>query len=229
VTTLQEILPNVFTLRGFSRFAPGFRITKTMTIVKHGAELTLINSAIPDADDLEALDKLGKVRHVMRIGTSHGLDDPFFIDRYKPTYWTTKNVRHRGDKSPDQHLTTGDNLPFAGKSMVFEKGLHHEAAVVVDVDGGLLVTCDSLMAWRDTKECSLIGKIAVNRLGFLKAPVAIGPIWLKQLSADGKHDLRSDFERLLDMSFTRLIGGHGVMYEGDTKDQIRAAIARQKW
>lgn len=36
---------------------------------------------------LGQLDALGNVRHVLRLGDFHGLDDRFYVDRYQAEFW----------------------------------------------------------------------------------------------------------------------------------------------
>ena len=40
------------------------------------------------ADAVAQLEALGTVKHVLRLGPMHGRDDVFYVERYKPTFWS---------------------------------------------------------------------------------------------------------------------------------------------
>lgn len=218
-----EVADGVFTVQGASRFGPGVSVTKTMTVLRQGTELTLINSARVDDDGERALRALGTVKHLVRLGCSHGLDDPWAIERFTPTYWGPETARLRGGHKPQHFLVDGGALPFAGTSFLFQHTKEGEAAVVVDrKEGGLLLTCDPLQAWRSTDGCSAIGKIGVRALGFMDHSVVVGRVWAKRAGLPGVAD---DFRRLGALPFTSFIGGHGV-YLADARADVAAAVAR---
>lgn len=56
-------------------------MNRNMVIVKSGDELALINPVRLSDAALSQLDALGNVRHVLRLGDFHGLDDRFYVDR----------------------------------------------------------------------------------------------------------------------------------------------------
>lgn len=58
------------------------RMNRNMLILKNSNELTLVNPVRMSDDDLSKLDRLGELKRVFRLGDFHGLDDPFYIDRY---------------------------------------------------------------------------------------------------------------------------------------------------
>lgn len=53
----------------------------TMTIIKSGDTLTLVNAARLKVEDMNALDDLGTVKNIVRIGSFHGSSDPFYLNR----------------------------------------------------------------------------------------------------------------------------------------------------
>src|SRR5262245_30354002 len=82
---LTEVFPDVFVVTGSMRFplplVPVFA-SRTMTILRDGGSLALVNTVRLDDPGLAALDALGKVEHVIRLAGFHGSDDPFYKDRY---------------------------------------------------------------------------------------------------------------------------------------------------
>ncbi len=81
-----------------------------MVILRHGGELTVINSVRLDAEGESALDALGKVTHVMKIGF-HGMDDAYYVDRYEAKMWTVGD----GSLSEDSQLPFPDARVFMFK------------------------------------------------------------------------------------------------------------------
>lgn len=207
---LTEVFPDVFVVRGTMRFMPGFSIPRNMTVLRQGDELTLLNSVRLDESGLAALDALGKVKHLVRVGSLHGLDDPFYRERYAPRFWAPPGVQ------ADEALPEGPT-PF-GQSFLFSKAKEPEAAVILP--GEVLVTCDSLQNWTEPsfEQCSWIGRQFMRRSGF--RPNLIGPFWLKRMG----RAVQQDFERLAELPFRHGVSGHGTPYKGDAQAGLRAAI-----
>jgi hypothetical protein len=78
---IEEVFPDVFLVRG--SFAPsrGIRFDRNMTIVRKGGELVVLNSVRLSDDGEAQLAKLGKLKHVVRLGAFHGADDGYFVER----------------------------------------------------------------------------------------------------------------------------------------------------
>ena len=186
-----------------------------MVILRHGGELTVINSVRLDAEGESALDALGKVTHVMKIGF-HSMDDAYYVDRYEAKMWTV------GDGS----LSEDSQLPFPdARVFMFKQTVVPEAALLVEREGGLLITCDSVQHWVPKEVMSRAAKIVTRLIGF-QQPAQIGPPWRKkQTPPDGS--LKSDFERLADLPFQCLIGGHGGQLESNGPTLSRASIQRE--
>lgn len=85
---IVEIFENIYLLRGSIRLGFGLSMNRNMMIVKQENELTLINAVRMSESELEKLKSLGQVKHVIRLGDFHGLDDQFYIDRYQATFWS---------------------------------------------------------------------------------------------------------------------------------------------
>ncbi len=83
---IETAFPNVYFVMGTSR--PNFegmtwQFSRNMTIVRDGDVLTLINAVRLNEDGLRALDQLGQVKNVVKLGSFHGIDDAFYVDRYR--------------------------------------------------------------------------------------------------------------------------------------------------
>ncbi len=70
------------------------RFSRNMTIVQEGERLVLVNSVRLNEEGLARLDALGKVSDVIRLAGFHGMDDPFYADRYGAKVWAVKGQRY---------------------------------------------------------------------------------------------------------------------------------------
>ena len=213
--SLEPIFEDAWYVTGSVVFKPLLRLPRNMVILRHGGELTVINSVRLDAAGEAVLDALGKVTHVMKIGF-HGMDDAYYVNRYEAKMWTV------GDSS----LSEDSQLPFPdARVFMFKQTVVPEAALLVEREGGLLITCDSVQHWVPKDVMSRAAKIVTRLIG-LQQPAQIGPPWRKrQTPPDGS--LKSDFERLADLPFQCLIGGHGGLLESNGPTLLRASIQRE--
>ena len=58
------------------------------------------------------LDGLGTVRHVVRLGYYHGLDDPYYVGRYGAEFWCQDGSSHYAAPAPGRHLGPETPLPI---------------------------------------------------------------------------------------------------------------------
>jgi len=88
--SLREVLPDVFFVTGTMAMSVGIvpvRFSRNMTVIREGTRLVLVNSVRLDDAGLAALDALGKVTDVIRLAGFHGMDDPFYAERYGAKVW----------------------------------------------------------------------------------------------------------------------------------------------
>ncbi|MCB9737183.1 MAG: hypothetical protein H6745_31770 [Deltaproteobacteria bacterium] len=221
---IEPVFTDVFRVRGAVRMAPLVRIPRNMVVVRHGGELTLVNAVRLDPAGEAALDALGKVAHVVKIGT-HGMDDPWYVHRYGARLWALPGARLAAGLAADATLAEGAPLPFPdARLFVFRLTRAPEAALLVERDGGVLLTCDSVQHWTDTVGASPVAKLATHAMGFMK-PAQIGPPWRKAMTPPGG-TLRPDFERLAELPFRHLVGGHGGVLRDVARERLRESITR---
>jgi len=219
---LEPIIENVWFLTGSVIFKPLLRLPRNMVVVKNGNELTLINSVRLNEEGQAALDALGTVKHVMKIGF-HGMDDAYYLDRYKAKYWHFDKDQL---KNKSEVFHDGLELPFPNsKLFLFKQTIKPEAAILIEREGGLLITCDSVQHWVPKDVMSPLAKVLTRIIGFQK-PAQIGPPWKKKQTPPNK-TLKADFERLAKLPFTQLIGGHGGLLEKDATALLRSTIKRE--
>jgi hypothetical protein len=227
---LHEILPDIFFVTGTIRMSGPVPVSfsRNMTVVREGSRLVLINSVRLDDDGLKRLDALGKVTDVVRIAAFHGMDDPFYKERYGAKVSVVKGQRYVSgfDMSvaetylaPDAELEASSGLPLSGAQLYVMGGTPPEGMLLLEREGGVLVSGDCLQNWHTPdKYFSLVGRLAMRAMGFIK-PYNVGPAWLKQTKPPVPHLLG-----LLDLPFTHVLPAHGGAVLGDAKNKYRARI-----
>jgi hypothetical protein len=160
-----------------------------------------------DNAGLQALEQLGHVRHIVRLGAFHGMDDEFYLRRYRDArFWALPSMTHSHTVTTTDLLTTGEPGPFAWlRVFTFDTAIHPESALLVDAKGGILVTCDSLQNWTAPDE--FFDSESARRMaegGFFYAGNP-GPGFLA-----GSQPNPSDFKRLLELPFCHLLSAHGT-------------------
>ena len=229
---LREVFPGVFFVTGTVGM-PGplpVRFSRNMTVVREGERLTLINSVRLSEEGLRALDALGKVTDVLRLAGFHGMDDPFYKDRYGAKVWAVKGQRYvtgfnvRAPKTyftPDVEMDADTALPLAGAKLYLFGTEPPEAILVLDRDGGVAVSGDSLQHWHQTDAYfSFVGGLMMKLMGFIR-PFNVGPGWLKQ-AKPGADALRG----VLGLRFEHLLPAHGDVIQGGACERYRASIER---
>jgi len=84
---IEEIFPDIFLVHGSARVAPAMRMNRNMIIARDGEALTLIGSVRLSKTEEAKLENLGSVKHVVRIGYYHGIDDRYYVERYGAEFW----------------------------------------------------------------------------------------------------------------------------------------------
>jgi hypothetical protein len=221
-TEPQQVHPDIFIVRGGFDMAPMMRITRNMVILRHEGELTLVNSVRPTDAGKQAIEALGPVKHLVRIGAFHGADDPWFRDHYDLTFWTPPGM----DPAGDQVLGDDNMPPLPGLRLIMlERARQAEACLFLEREGGVLISCDSVQNWEDTQGCSLAAKAVVNLMGF-KNPASPGKPWMKVMQDRNGPDLKADFERLHALDAQTLLPGHGNVMKGGVSAALGRTIAR---
>lgn len=213
---ITEVFPDIFFVTGGFKFAPLLSITRNMTIVRQKDELVVINSVRLTDEGEKELEKLGKVKHVIRTGFYHGADDPYFAHRYEATLWAAAKTGEGYEKLDNGHS------PLANaKIFEFQAGKRPEVAVVLEREGGILIPCDAYQNWTTFEGCSFVGGLMMRAMGF--GPTLIGGPWLKAMG----QDVKSDFERLAKMPFEHLIPAHGTVLKGEAKKGLSKAMTHR--
>ncbi len=221
---IEPFVKDVYFVDGLVQMATLMRFPRMMAVLRHEGELTVVNAIRLDEAGEKALDELGSVKHLLRIGI-HQLDDAYYVDRYGAKLWALDGAEHSGGLKTDHVYDESTELPVPDlRAVIFEHTKQPEAALLLERDDGVLITCDSVQNWLNTKGCSVMAKVAMRLMGFVK-PAQIGPPWRKMMTPEGG-SLKPDFERLADLNFEHLIPGHGRPIKGGANALLRATIQR---
>lgn len=207
---IEPVFTDVFTVTGqmvteFPEFPDvTWSFNRNMVVVREGSELTLINSVRLDDAGLEALEALGTVTHLVRIGALHTRDDAFYVDRYHPTFWTLPGIEPEGF-SVDRRLEPGGPTPFADCTVhLFTTTTLPEGVLIVERDGGIAVSCDALQNWVEPDHHFDQSTIdLMSQIGFFD-PANFGPLFMMRSQPQP-----SDYDELLSHPFRHALCGHG--------------------
>jgi hypothetical protein len=229
---IREVLPGIHFVMG-TVLMPGplpIRFSRNMVILREGDGLVLVNSVRLDDAGLTALDALGKVKHVIRLAGNHGLDDPFYQERYKAKVWALAGQRYTAGfdtnaesvyLEPDVTFDAKTELPIAGARLYLFQSKPPEGMLVLERHGGTVICGDCLQNWAAPDAYfSFLGKTMMRVMGFIK-PHNIGPGWLKQCKPP-KEELRG----MLDLEFTNVIPAHGEPVLGEAREKYRPIIEK---
>jgi hypothetical protein len=227
---LCEVLPGIFFVTGTVRM-PGpvpVSFSRNMTVVREGERLVLINSLRLNDEGLKQLDALGKVTDVVRIAAFHGMDDPFYKERYAAKVSVVKGQRYASGfnvnaaetyLTPDTELDGRASMPLSGARVHVIGGTPPEGMLLLEREGGVLVSGDCLQHWHTPdRYFSLVGRLALRAMGFIK-PHNVGPAWLKQTKPP-----LADLLGLLDLPFDHVLPAHGSAVLGDAKAKYRPRL-----
>lgn len=230
---LRELFKDVFFVTGGMRMTGRLPMSfsRNMTIVRNNGALTLINSVRLDSGGLAALDELGKVEHVIRLAGFHGMDDPFYKDRYSAKVWAVKGQVYAPGFDPtvapdsayftaDAEIDENTELPIPGATLYhFKTARPGEGLILLNRDGGILVSGDCLQNWHKTdRYFSLLARPMMKWMGFIK-PHNIGPGWLKMAKPDA-----GELRGILDLEFDHVLPAHGAEIIGNARASYRATI-----
>lgn len=220
---IEEIGNEIYLVRGSIKMNPIVRITRNMVLIRDSGELSLVNPIRVNDPLLNKICSLGEIKHVIRTGAFHGLDDPFYVDKYSAKMWSQTGGTIYTAPPIDIELTTETVLPFAnGTIVVFPNTKQPECVLHVADGDGLLVTCDVIQHYGDYSYNNLPARLLMPFIGFPKTTL-VGPLWLKLMTREGQ-SLEADIRQLLNLKFNRLISAHGTYLQSGAHEAVSKAI-----
>jgi hypothetical protein len=221
-----QLAEHLFVVYGCVQPSPIARFSRNMVIVRQQNQLTLINPVRMSEEGLSQLEALGEVTHVLRLGPMHGMDDPFYIDRYKADFWAFPGGKTYTQPAIDHELADGVALPFSNaKLFVFKHMTQTEGAVLLERSPGILVTCDAIQSYATpphSPHTNFLARLLMPLIGFPHKTL-IGPMWMKLLVAD-REGMKTEFERLLQLDFDQLISAHGTFLASNAHTEVQRAF-----
>ncbi|MDX1811521.1 MAG: hypothetical protein R3240_06210 [Gammaproteobacteria bacterium] len=223
--TIEEVFPDVFFVTGTmcnEFFGSDWCFGRNMTVVRENGNLTIINSVRLNDEGLAALDALGKVVNVVRIGDMHGVDDPFYVDHYKATFWALPGMGIQDGLKVDKELVEGGEMPFANSSLfVFKTTKRPEAIIRLDREGGIMISCDALQNWEEPDPYTDEETVAkMKEFGFY-SKANPGLAWVQ--ASEPQPD---DFVELKKVPFKHALCGHGTPLRDTAMEDYHATWAR---
>ena len=221
---LRECLPDVWLAASANSMSIplGLKITfsRNMVAVRVPEGWVLLNPVrLSERAEAELLAQ-GPFRHAVRLGTYHGRDDRYYVDKFGVEFWGVPGEQTYPEPKFSREITEEGPFPIPGASVVIFKNATRSECVVCLPQHRLLLTCDSVQNYDGDPLLSTLAKIVMYPMGFF-TPCVIGPIWLKAVTPP-HGSMRADFERVLALDFDNLISGHGTPKLGGAK----AALAR---
>ena len=223
--SIAEVFPDVFFVTGSYKgefFGSMWQFSRNMTIVRHGDALTLINAVRLDDAGLDALDALGKVKNVVKIGSMHGHDDAFYLDRYAATFWAMAGMPHAEGLAVGKELQVGGEMPFPDCTMfAFATTKLPECILRLERAGGIMIACDSLQNWVGPDEFIIEDTVEkMQGMGFFE-PANLGPAWMHVNEPQA-----ADFVRLKEVTFQHALCGHGTPVRDTAQADFAATFKR---
>lgn len=218
------------------------RINKNMIVIEHKGELSVINPLKLTNEGQRKLGKLGKITNIIRLGPGlHGIyEDDYYLQQYpRARRWAPGPFFDaRSHHLPLHHcLKDRGAAPFPhAKVFVFKQTYEPEAAILLEREnhGNLLITGDCLQSQKDNEFVNMpvIAKMKLD--GLLASDIVVSVPWLKQMGPpktanikeqkDFKHNLRTDFQRLLGLKFNRLLSTSGNVVKYGAKEGAVLAV-----
>jgi len=224
---IEEVFKDIFFVTGSVLMAPNLRLSRNMIIIREGNSLSLICAIRLDSAGIDKLDALGKVENVIKLGAYHlggknGLDDPFYVNRYKAKLWAISGMEHKMGLETTNCLSVQGQLPFSeGAFFVYETSKMPEGLILIKKEGGILISADSLQNWIHIDPCfSELGGTKMQKGGFIQ-PANIGPQWFRMCQPN-----QSDFDKVEELDFQHLLPSHGVPIKNTAKEQYKSTFKR---
>ena len=259
-SAIEQVADDIYMVRGAMHstasrpwFERAFqRFSRTMTIVRTpddrgGHDLTLINTIRLNDAGLQALQRIGRIANIVRLGSFHGVDDAFYVNTFSATYWVVNGMKNAPQFDGAAQVMSDGHLPIDGAVWFeFADIRFPEGVLILPANaerGGVAITVDSIqnhITARDPDNSWLV-QFAISKIG-LKGEARLGPIWMRdqveytgEALTDGAAKraqmiacLRPQYEALIaDFEFDILMPGHGWPIYSGARQAIAKSIVDQ--
>ena len=222
--------PSVFFVTGTARLGFGVECSRNMVILRNKQGLLcLINTVRLDERGLRELEKLGRVAHVLRIGSFHSSDDLFYQQRYEANLGGLANHTSRFGERFDFRLQERlDDAVFPGARVFHFQAAERSEAVILLEKYECLITCDSVQNWSDFDDgfFSILGRVAA-RVSGLKGKCSLGVRWLAKTPSSSLEALRLEHHTLAQLPWRHLLPAHGyAVVDGTAREAFKDTLER---
>lgn len=221
----QVAFDGVWWAWGTTKFMPGAAIPRNMTIIREGEDLVVIHPVLlPDAMQKQ-VEELGQIKHIVRLGDFHGMDDALYVKRYAPTVWAPAGATAREGVKVDEALKAGGELPLKGATLIeFTESIAPETILHLDREGGIICTCDAVQNHGSKAPgTTFLGGVMTKLMG-MKGPACIGRGWLKFCQPKEGPGFGPTFRELLELDFRHMMPAHGVPLKDVARDELRRSV-----
>lgn len=221
---LVELFDGVFWVHGSVKMAPGLGISRNMIVLRDNQALTLVNAVRLNSVEEQKLLALGDVKHVVRLGDFHGLDDPYYVDKFAAEFWCQPGQSIYTSPAAD-HVISADAAPPVDNTafFIFADATFPECALLLR-QHRLLITADAIQHYSAWTHTTALARLLMPLLGF-KKDLLIGKPWLKKVTPKGG-TMRNDFERLLALDFEHLLAAHGSLLRDGAKSKLQEVVSK---
>lgn len=220
---IESLGADIFAVRGSIRINLLMRISRNMGIVRDGSELTLVNPIQLRPETERKLAQLGEVKNIVRLGAFHGIDDTYYVKKFAAQFWSQPNGKTYTEPLIDIEIGMGGLTPTSDSEFFEFRGTKEpECALLLKRGKGVLLTCDAIQNYGDYSFNNWLAKLVMPSMGFRKTTI-VGPIWLKLMTPENE-SLESEFLRLLELKFDKLLSAHGTFLEQGAHDAVQVAV-----
>jgi hypothetical protein len=223
---LEQVFDDIWWAWGTVRFMPGVLFPRNMTIVREADGLVVIHPVLMPEETQKQIEALGPIKHIVKLGAFHGMDDVAYFKRYSPTVWAPPGCDPVEGLTRHKELVPGGESPLAGgTNFAFTTSKTPETAIHIPRHDGVLFTCDSVQNWETTTGCTKLGAVMARMMGF-KGRACIGPGWRRMSEPKDGGGFKPEFIRLLELPFRHALCGHGAPLKDTARDDLRAQVSR---
>lgn len=221
---ITPVFDNIYMVTGTNSIhheGVDIQASRNMTIVRENGNLTLINTVRLDDTGLLALEKLGTVKNVVRIGAFHGYDDAFYLDRYHAKLWAVDGMTHQSGHQTDVVLNSDTAMPLANCSMFrFKTTKFPESMLLLFRDtGNILISCDCIQNWTAIDPFFSPDTFEMFKAQGMIKPANIPSTWLGACKPDPEELLK-----IKTLSFKHLLSAHGEPLKNTAYEQVCATL-----
>lgn len=219
---VSEIFANIFMVTGTNIIIhDGRKIqsSRNMAIIRQNNELTIINSVRLSTNGLNMLEKLGLVKNIIRIGAFHGRDDAFYQQRYDAKLWAFASMDFSHGERLDFDLKE-NKLPILDSELFsFTSTNFPEALILININGGILLSCDSIKNWTIKDEYFDEETFALMKSSGSIGEANIDATWLSAMNPSTQ-----ELKKILDLNFVTLLSAHGEALKNRAKISVERSI-----